>query len=77
MSDTQIGGPDLALKRKILPCKSVMPCTQQPPLHPEIFTYWSVLAIVSTGNLTKLYDIPLALPWAPISLLIFLWYAWP
>lgn len=67
MSDTQTGAPILALMGKILSCKSVMSFTQQPLFHPEIFTYWSVLAIVSPGNLTKLYDIPLSLPLAPVS----------
>lgn len=62
MSDIQIGAPDLALMRKILPSKYVMLFTRQPPFHPEMFNYWNVLAIVSTGNLTKLYDIPLSLP---------------
>lgn len=77
MPDTRIGAPVLALKRKILPCKSVTSFTEQPPFHPEIFTYWSVLTTVSVENLTKLYDILLPLPLAPISWLTFLLYLWP
>lgn len=38
MPGTKTGAPVLALEGKILPCKSVMSFTEQPPFHPEIFT---------------------------------------